>query len=332
MKNKYFAKLNHIAENKQIILSCIILSLAVIFLFSLQEKTQAKTDNQDSPNAEFVIKAQENLIQPTEVKVESVPVDSFISEKSYERTVTCAVIAPLTPIDSPVEVPAKISAPILMYHYIEVPSSTSLAWLYHTPAVFEAQLKTLANNCYQSVFVSDIAQAVNGVARLAPNTIAITFDDGYEDMYTEAYPLLRKYGMKGTMYIIVNALDKPGYLTKDQVKEMSDSGYVEIASHTMNHANLNKSNWPVAKYEMTASKAELEKIVGRPVDAFAYPYGFFTLRDEEICRQAGYLTCASTYPGQVQTFAKRYSLYRLRPAYRVGQALINWLEAAGPKK
>ena len=60
--------------------------------------------------------------------------------------------------------------------------------------------------------------------------------------------------------------------------------------------------------------------------------GFFGEREEKICQEAKYLTCASTYPGQVQTYDKRFSLYRLRPAYKVGPALIKWLELPGPKK
>lgn len=328
--------LSHITKNKQIIAASIVLSLAAIFAFSAEEfGIRGKIFGKEAAAAKgFVDKAQENVIQPADLLhysdmtvTDSIMYggDSLLRNDCPSSQVGVAVMTE----DEISEL--RLRVPILMYHYIEAPGSTTLPWLYESPEIFEAQLRTLANECYNSVFATDAANAVRGEARLPSKPIAITFDDGYDDMYTNAFPLLKKYGMKGTMYIIVNALDTPGYLTRDQVREMADSGFVEIAAHTMNHVDLSKSSDRTAYYEIAGSKSELEGIIGKPVTTFAYPYGFFASRDEAICRQAGYAGCVSTYPGQVQTFAKRYSIYRLRPGYRVGPALINWLEQAGPK-
>lgn len=226
----------------------------------------------------------------------------------------------------------EIKAPILMYHYIESHKASSSLGLYHDPSLFEAQLKGLADACYTTVFVHEIGQALLGQGTLPIKPIAITFDDGYEDMYTNAFPLLKKYNMKGTMYVIVDFLDTPGYLTKAQAKEMAESGYVEIASHTLHHVQLKIAGRAEAVKELNDSKKELEAIIGRPVYSFAYPFGLFTARDEKLCQAAGYETCASTYPGQVQTVSKRFSLYRYRPSFRSGNALEEWLSIAGPKK
>jgi len=221
----------------------------------------------------------------------------------------------------------RLRVPILMYHYIEVPAATStLKGLFHKPEIFEAQLKSLQTAGYNSVLIQDIDFALIGKTPLPPKPIALTFDDGYGDMYTKAFSLLKKYNMKGTMYVIVAALDTPGYLTKPQAKEMADSGLVEIASHTVNHINLKEIADVKAIWEINESKIRLEKILNRPVIDFAYPFGLFNEKTEQACARAGYLSCASTYPGVWQSYDRRFSLYRLRPAYRIGSDLIDWLE------
>ncbi|MFA6526215.1 MAG: polysaccharide deacetylase family protein [Candidatus Buchananbacteria bacterium] len=334
MNNNIDKAFKHAIKNKQIVLSSIILGLAVVFIFSLEEQGNAKVSTEPLQKEEFVVQEQENITQPIDFRPEQyAQTDSIIYEKSMGERVACEgneTGSAVTVTDDIGQ--RKVDVPVLMYHYIEAAGSTTLPWLYEPPEIFEKQLKTLYNKCYNSIFVSDLGKSIADGSQLPVKSIALTFDDGYEDMYTNAFPLLKKYDMKGTMYIIVNALDKPGYLTKEQVKEMADSGYVEIAAHTLNHPDLRHKDWQVANYEIGGSKRELENIIGKPVTDFAYPYGFFTVRDEEICRQAGYLTCASTYPGQVQTYAERFSLYRLRPGFRVGSALLSWLELAGPKR
>lgn len=226
---------------------------------------------------------------------------------------------------------ARAPITVLMYHHIApIPPGSTLPGLYHQPEVFEDQLRTMKLACFSGVFASEVGRYLQGDYQLPAKPVVVTFDDGYEDMYTSAYPLLKKYGMKGTMYIIVEALGLPGYLTKEQVKEMADSGYVEIASHTLNHVNLKQSSDAKSLREIVDSKKQLEEITGKPVTGFAYPFGFFRYREEDYCRQAGYLTCASTYQGSVQSFDRRYSLYRLRPGYRTGSDLLKFIDANLP--
>lgn len=336
MSGRKSSKVLKILVNRRIITLSILLCLVVFCIFEFTDYFYVNRPARATEATDFVIKADENLVQPIDYNdaISYTKTDAIIFERSLNNQNGCIkkYVTPVNP-DFNIDLSSiKLTIPVLMYHYVENPGSTTLPWLYHSPEIFEAQLKTLSSHCYTTIFVSDVAKSINGAATLPDHSIALTFDDGYEDMYTKAFPLLKKYGMKGTMYIIVNALDTPGYLTKAQAKEMSDSGFVEIAGHTFNHANLSKTITSVANYEIIGSKRELEKIIDHPVTDFAYPYGLFTSRDEKICYQAGYLSCASTYPGQVQTYAKRFSLYRLRPGYRVGPALINWLEQPGPKR
>jgi len=316
----------HIMRHKKIILTAIILGLAAIFMLAIDRPAVSKRSQ-----VNFVNSAAENAIQP--VKSEPVPVVTSLplSEMISTPRVFCHYSF-LTETSTPLA-ERSLSIPILMYHHIDKATpTTTLPGLFHGPDIFEAQLVTLRDNCYQSIFISEAAKMISTGENIPDKPLALTFDDGYDDIYANAFPLLKKYQMKGTLYIIVNALDTPGYLTKDQVREMANSGYIEIASHTLNHANLKQSSYAKAYFEIVESKKALEKIIGRSVEDFAYPYGFFTQRDEQICQLAGYMTCASTYPGEVQTWDRRYSLYRLRPGSRIDQSLLNWLEFGGSKR
>jgi peptidoglycan/xylan/chitin deacetylase (PgdA/CDA1 family) len=317
-------RFHQIVQRKKIILFAIILGLTAIFILAMDKPAISKKPQ------EFVISAAENSIQPpaADATFANLPAAELRATLSRPCDFPLRSDSTLTP---PFE--RKIRVPVLMYHHIAIaPEATTLPGLYHSPAIFESQLVSLQNNCYQTVFIRDLARALDGSESLPSQSLALTFDDGYDDIYLYAFPLLKKYQMKGTMYIIVNALDTPGYLTKEQVREMADSGYVEIASHTLNHANLSQSSYSQAYYQIIDSKKELEKIIGRTVDDFAYPYGYFTSRDEQLCGIAGYLSCVSTYPGDVQNLLNRYSLYRLRPGYRVGPALLSWLEFVGSRR
>lgn len=323
-------KINNILVDKKIILATIGLSCLVIlaFIFRWPQETQGSFGS-IGPADEFVIQSAEETVQPVLSEKEKTV---EVATDENPNMADCKFFDIYSTSSSDLAV-RKIKVPILMYHYIEAtPAETDLPNLFHNTEVFEAQLKTMKNACYETVLVREVGEAITSGGVLPAKPLAITFDDGYADMYYNAFPLLKKYGMKGTMYVIVEALDKPGYLTSAQAKEMAESGYVEIASHTLNHVNLFKTSYQRAVVELTESKLRLEKVIGQPVEDFAYPYGYFTERDENICHQAGYLTCASTYPGDQQSLGKRYSLYRLRPGYRIGQSLIDFLETAGPKR
>lgn len=220
-----------------------------------------------------------------------------------------------------------IHAPILMYHYISVaPATTTLPGLYLDPAIFENQLQEMAKVGYQAVFMSEMMHDIISGASTT-KTIALTFDDGYEDFYINAFPLLKKYNLKGTFYVIINALDRPGYITKAQLQEMAASGLVEIGSHTFNHPDLRLKKEADAIFEIKSSKGELEKIIGQPVLTFAYPYGYYNYQILEIMKNAGYLGALSVIPGTNHKPDNHWLITRLRPGSRSGEEFLSWLES-----
>lgn len=224
---------------------------------------------------------------------------------------------------------AKFKIPILLYHYVENvadPNDTTRKKLDINPYTFEEQLKTLKEAFYTTLFIREIPAIVKGKNPPPVKPIALTFDDGYRDFYTVAYPILQKYQMKATIYVISGFLDWPNYLTKKQLAEIAASGLVEIASHTVHHATLKNANEQVITKELVESKKSLEQISGETVTDFAYPYGSFNDKAATLVKDAGYQTAASVVSASFQSANNLYFLYRLRPGGQTGKSLLDWLE------
>jgi len=218
--------------------------------------------------------------------------------------------------------------PILMYHYVSVPpATTTLPSLYLRPEIFENQLQELNKHKYNILFVSKIAESLHQNEKLPACSLALTFDDGYEDFYTQVFPLLKKYQIKGTLYVIINRLDTPGYVTKAQIKEMVASGLVEIGSHTFNHPDLRIKKTKDANFEIRESRKVLQEISGQEIKTLAYPYGYFNLEHEKIASSSAYLGAVSVAAGSEQNLKNIWSLYRLRPGNRSGSVFNVWLRS-----
>lgn len=219
------------------------------------------------------------------------------------------------------------NVPVLMYHYIKIPqATTTLPGLYLEPDIFENQLQEIKKNKYNVVLISAVAASLRQEEILPKCAIALTFDDGYEDFYSIAYPLLKKYGLPGTLYIIINRLDTPGYVTRAQVKEMAESGLVEIGSHTFNHPDLRLKKSKDAVFEIKNSRLELEKISGQKILTFAYPYGYYNAEDVSIASSSGYWGAVSVKSGVNQSADNLWLIKRLRPGRLSGLNFNNWLK------
>ena len=237
----------------------------------------------------------------------------------------------------PVETTAKaqtatisqsMRVPILLYHYVENVTDerdTIRKSLSIYPHIFEEQIKTLLNGGYTFITAAQLGDAMDGKTVLPKKPIILTFDDGYRDFYTDVFPLLKKHHAQATVYIVVNFLDKPNYMFSSQVKEVAQSGLVEIGSHTLYHPNLKTQSQERIEEEVIESKKMLEEKFNIPVVSFAYPYGAFNQRAIEAVKKAGYTTAVSTFPGIVINQENRYAVFRIRPGGRTGNTLLNYL-------
>lgn len=216
----------------------------------------------------------------------------------------------------------RLRIPIVMYHYVEVvqnPRDRLRQKMDVQPSAFEAQLSDLVRRGYAFYFVKDLPALLRGDGKPAPRSIALTFDDGYEDFYADVFPLLKKYGAKATLYVMNDFLGKPGYVTEEQVKEIIKSGLVEIGSHTLDHADLRSLPAAEARRQIADNKRELEGKFGIPVETFAYPYGRYATSTPELVKEAGYTAAVTTRPGEDHSLSGVFLLTRERPGILISK-------------
>lgn len=243
------------------------------------------------------------------------------------------------PLDVQKERIATVSAtsvrlPILMYHYVEVvqdPGDITRIKMNVGPAYFEHQIQSLKNAGYRTIFMRSIPEIISGARLPPPKTIALTFDDGYEDFYYYVFPLLKKYQLNATIYVMYNYLGRRGYLTIPQIKEMIASGLVELGSHTLDHASLPAESSNQAWKEIFDNKIKLEATFGVAVPSFAYPYGAFSSNILALTKKAGYTNAVSVIPGINQSEDNLFYLSRLRPGVLWGTNPVKTLESYSQK-
>ena len=155
------------------------------------------------------------------------------------------------------------------------------------PAKFEQLLQYLVKKKATFCFVSELDQYQG-----QRNVFALSFDDGFLDNYQYAYPLLKKYKAKATIYLAtqIEGIEK---LNAEQIREMSESGVIEFGAHTQHHVNLLKLSDEDAFAEMQASKQDVEALVGR-CPSFAYPFGRFNARHQQMAQDIGFKNAVST--------------------------------------
>lgn len=209
---------------------------------------------------------------------------------------------------------AVIKFPIFNYHHIrpmpDVASSTISDRAFTvTPEGFEAHLKYFQDNGYQAVSVYDLLDYFDTGKPLPDKAVAITFDDGYYGQYRWAFPLLKKYGMTATFFIIVNNVGKPDVLTWDEIKTMSDNGMI-IGSHTLSHPNLTSISDGQARNELIESKKVLEEKISKQVDLLAYPGGNYNAHVIDLVKEVGYQAAAGVYKIIDQSPKARFAIRR----------------------
>ena len=177
--------------------------------------------------------------------------------------------------------------PVLNYHQVEEKNGNPLTlW----PDQFEAQMAYLADEGYTTITIDEMMDALENGTPLPEKPVIITFDDGYADNYEYAYPILKKYGFKATIFLIYDFTNTyPNYLTWDQIEEMKASGLVHFESHTMTHANLAElTSVDDLRHEIADSHDLLSEKLGYDMHYIAYPGGRVNEEIEEITRAAGY--------------------------------------------
>jgi peptidoglycan/xylan/chitin deacetylase (PgdA/CDA1 family) len=184
---------------------------------------------------------------------------------------------------------------VLMYHSISehIKKEKHNKWRVK-PKDFEKQMNWFYKNNWKSFTISELVK----LDKIPEKSFVITFDDGYEDNFTNAFPVLQKYNFKATIYLVPNQTINhweekntsilSNLLNNEQILQMQNSGLVEFGSHTLSHVNLSKTDEFQLEKELIESKKEIEKITNKECEAFAYPYGKFDDKIVQAVKNAGY--------------------------------------------
>jgi peptidoglycan/xylan/chitin deacetylase (PgdA/CDA1 family) len=167
--------------------------------------------------------------------------------------------------------------PVLCYHQIRDWKTTDskMSKDYIIPIeTFKSHLKMLADSGYHTILPDEYYAYLNTGRPLPEKPIMLTFDDTEHNQYAIAAPLMKKYGFKAVYFIMTVSLGRPNYMTKDQVRELSEAGHV-IGSHTWDHHNVKKYEGDDWITQIDKPTKTLEAITGKKIEHFAYPFGLW---------------------------------------------------------
>ena len=211
---------------------------------------------------------------------------------------------------------------ILNYHKID----NTFISLAIRPDDFDTQMKYLSENGYHTISPDELYDSLAGTGELPDNPVMITFDDGYEDNYANAYPILKKYGFKATIFVVTSFLDKnkKGYMSWDQAREMDANG-ISIQSHTVDHKSMTDLTDDQLRMELVDSKKKAEKELGHLVNYMAYPTGTYNLHIAQMVKEAGYKAAFTIKYGNVDKASNIYALERV-PIFHTEQTNKDFME------
>lgn len=214
--------------------------------------------------------------------------------------------------------------PILTYHCV-LPAAEG-----NTPTVsvqtFEKQMRMLRRH-WNPI---SLGQAVDGLAHGQwPNKgVVVTFDDGTEDNFTHAFPVLAREKIPAAIFVITQSIGTAGFLTADQIRTMHESG-IDFGSHSDNHGYLPSLEQKQARQSLENSKKSLEQVTGTPVRFLSYPAGGYTAGVMQAARETGYTAACTTNRGFRRFPVDLFALRRVTVHEQVQNRFIMGLLCSG---
>lgn len=270
----------------------------------------------------YLQKQQDQTPQVVQTNESELPSPKKLAEQMTEASQSGTPTPhPLTFAEMNTQFGPCISFPTLMYHHVE---ETAKATAEHhpnlavSPETFRAQLQYLASHGYKTTFPDSIINFFDQGAKPASKSVLLTFDDGYDDFYTNVFPLLKEFGMKAVLFLPTGLTNNPGYVTWNQVTEMANSGRVFIANHSWSHKSMDSGELHSEKEIKTADAQLFDHGLNTP-KVFAFPYGTTSEYSIKDLAMLGYKMAFTTKHGSVLCIKQRLTL----PRVRIGNAPLS---------
>jgi peptidoglycan/xylan/chitin deacetylase (PgdA/CDA1 family) len=210
----------------------------------------------------------------------------------------------------------NVFVPILMYHRVNIASAATpeiTRRLTVAPALFARQMRWLHDNGYRTITQRELLATLRCGRSLGRRPVMITFDDGYRDAFFRASPVLLRFRMRATAYVITGRISTgdSDVLTWPLLRALEARG-VEIGSHTVSHVDLTTLGDERATRELRGSRLRLERVLGHTMPWLAYPFGAWNPHVERLAREAGYALAVTTDAGALQRSRRPLALRRIR--------------------
>jgi peptidoglycan/xylan/chitin deacetylase (PgdA/CDA1 family) len=229
-----------------------------------------------------------------------------------------------TPIPKPTIPPGFcLSVPVIFYHHVEpIAQATTAghAQLTVDSTKFETHMQYLNDRGYTSITAEELVAAVTNHTSLPGKPIVVSIDDGYSDIYNYAFPIIKKYNIKTSLFISTGLLGNSGYMTWENLREMVGSGLVSIYNHTWSHYSLGRGDSSKIAYEIDTAQSQFEEYLGRKPTIFAYPYGITSQAAVDVLKKSGFAGAFTTAGSWYQCDSRLYLL----PRIRIGNAPLSY--------
>jgi peptidoglycan/xylan/chitin deacetylase (PgdA/CDA1 family) len=221
---------------------------------------------------------------------------------------TARRVPALTPPADPA--PNSVHVPVLTYHRVAPLSAVGELDLKVDPANFAAEMEALVSHGYHAISQTQLFRALYEHAALPPHPVIISVDDGYVDDVTTVLPVLERLHLVGTFFVITGRMTEPGFLTASQIRELDHAG-MDVEDHTAHHVDLRLLTGSELAAETAGSRQVLEHVLGHPVYAFAYPFGYYNDTVIAAVRAAGYTFAYTTDGGITETTGAPFTFPRI---------------------
>ncbi|MEO7119698.1 MAG: polysaccharide deacetylase family protein [Ginsengibacter sp.] len=212
-------------------------------------------------------------------------------EKPAKGSVVSSVDTPVTkPMADLATILSKKEVPVLCYHHIREPKpgqSETFKSYSVSPSSFAEQMKALKDSGYETILPGQLYDYLLYGGKLPAKPVMLTFDDTDEEQFSIGYQEMKKYGFKGVFFIMTISINRPRYMTTEQLKQLSDDGNA-VEAHTWDHHMVTKYKGNDFDIQFVKPKKRVEDITGKSAEYFAYPFGIWSLAVVPELKKAGY--------------------------------------------